>query len=93
MGWTILILGFAGGVVRGLTGFVKHQFSYKNVGFDLPYFLAMVCISGIIGTLVALIFEGGPGFSFVVGYAGGDFIENVYKTIVKKPSLYKIPDE
>lgn len=78
-------------MVRGLVGFIKHQYSYKNVGFDLPYFFTMIFLSGIIGTLTAVAFGGNAVFAFIVGYAGGDFIENVYKTIAKKPSLYKIP--
>ena len=92
-----LIAGFGGGAVRGLVGFVKHQFSYKNVGFDLPYFLVMTFISGIIGLVVAssveslgFMLEGAfsPALSFIVGYAGGDFLENIYKIIIKKSSLY-----
>ncbi len=92
----ILIAGFGGGAVRGLVGFIKHQFSYKNVGFNLKYFLGMAFISGMIGLLAALavkevgltindIFS--PALSFIVGYAGGDFIENIYKIIIKKSSL------
>jgi len=93
----ILIAGFSGGVIRGLVGFVKHQFSYKNIPFKLSYFLAISSISGVIGLLCALsvkeigfTLEGafGPALSFIVGYAGGDFIENIYKIIVKKSSLY-----
>ena len=93
----ILIAGFGGGMVRGLVGFVKHQFSYKNVGFDIPYFFTMMFISGVIGVLCAgavkeLGFEflGSftPALGFIVGYAGGDFIENIYKIITKKSSLY-----
>ncbi len=38
---SILIAGFGGGVVRGLVGFIKHQYSYKNVGFRLPYFIGI----------------------------------------------------
>jgi hypothetical protein len=91
MDYTILIAGFGGGVVRGLVGFIKHQYSYKNVGFDLPYFFAMMFLSGIVGLLAVTVFQAGPLFAFIVGYAGGDFIENVYKTIAKKPSLYKLP--
>ncbi len=92
---TILIAGFGGGVVRGLVGYVKHQYSYKNVGFNVPYFFTMIFISGIIGVLVAAgVKELGEqivtvGFSsvvaFVAGYAGGDFLDNVYKIIIKKP--------
>ena len=29
-----------------------------------------------------------PALAFIIGYAGGDFLENIYKIIVKKPSLY-----
>jgi len=88
----ILIAGFGGGVVRGLVGYIKHQYSYKNVGFKLPYFFVMVFISGIIGTLVAsavggvetLLIDFSPAIAFIAGYAGGDFIESIYKILIKK---------
>lgn len=94
-----LIAGFGGGVIRGLVGYIKHQYSYKNVGFKLPYFLAMMFLSGIVGFLTAaainelgLDFLGvsyiSPALALVIGYAGGDFLENIYKIIVKKPTLY-----
>ena len=92
----ILIAGFGGGTVRGLVGFIKHQFSYKNVVFNLPYFLGTSFVSGIIGLLSAvaikeagLTLEGifSPALSFIIGYAGGDFLENIYKIIIKKSSL------
>ena len=99
---SILIAGFGGGAIRGLVGFIKHQYSYKNVKFELPYFSAMMLLSGIIGLLVtvaikdlgfALLGSFGPALAFVVGYAGGDFVENIYKIIVKKSSLYSLPDD
>ncbi len=90
-----LIAGFGGGAVRGLVGFVKHQYSYKNVGFNLPYFAVMVFLSGIVGILSAVAVKGAgidlgvseatPALSFIVGYAGDDFLENIYKIIIKKP--------
>ena len=106
----VLIAGFGGGMVRGLVGFIKHQYSYKNVGFDLPYFLAMSIMSGAVGVLsaaaakeVGLEFFGGPaspagGFfnpavAFFVGYSGGDFIENLVKTVLKTPTLYSLPNQ
>jgi len=94
----ILIAGFGGGAVRGLMGFIKHQFSFKNVKFELPYFIGMIFISGIIGVLTTVaVNETGitylgtftPALGFIVGYAGGDFIENIYKIIIKKSSLYQ----
>jgi len=98
----ILLSGFLGGVVRGLIGFLKHKFSYKNVPFDMLDFLGTVFISGIVGVVsAAAIKEVGftldnyftPALSFIVGYAGGDFIENIYKLIIQRSSLYKDKEE
>ena len=95
----ILLAGFFGGVVRGLVGFIKHQYAYKDVPFSLKYFLGMSFLSGIIGVSVAAaVKEIGftyqsffiPALAFIVGYAGGDFIENIYKIIIKKSSLYPL---
>lgn len=93
----ILFGGFSGGVVRGLVGFLKHQFSYKNVPFNLIYFLGTVFISGTVGVISALAVKElgfnlagsfSPSLSFIIGYAGGDFIENIYKIIIKKSTIF-----
>jgi len=93
----IIIAGFGGGMVRGLVGFIKYQYSYKNVGFDVRYFFGMTFLSGVIGTLAAASAQGmnvnflnngyTAAFAFVVGYAGGDFMENVFKIITKTGSF------
>jgi hypothetical protein len=97
MSFLLLISGFGGGAVRGLVGFIKHQFSYKEVKFNMPYFLGMTFLSGVIGLVssvsvenVGFSLEGAfnPALSFIIGYAGGDFIENIYKIIIKKSSFY-----
>ena len=96
--FAIIISAFGGGVTRGLVGFIKHQRAYKNVPFNLPYFLTMMFISGIIGLLsseavrnTGMHFLGintfSPALAFIIGYAGGDFLENIYKIFVKKASL------
>ena len=95
---SIFIAGFGGGALRGIIGFVKHQFSYKDVGFKVPYFLVMTFLSGIAGLLVSVaVQESGieimnlkyltPAIAFIVGYAGGDFLENIYKIFLKKSNL------
>jgi hypothetical protein len=100
----IFIAGFGGGVVRGLVGFVKHQFSYKNIGFNLPYFLGISFVSGVIGLLTAIaVKETGAkilgsenlnaGIAFIIGYAGGDFLENIYKIIAKNFNFPLKPKE
>jgi len=43
----------------------------------------MVFLSGIIGMLVSSFLGGDYILCFVVGYAGGDFIENIYKIFAK----------
>ena len=99
---SIFIASFGSGAVRGLVGFIKHQFSYKNVKFELPYFFTMVFLSRIIGTLAAIAIKGlgftlfglfTPTLAFAIVYADGDFIENIYKIIVKKSSLYSLPED
>ena len=94
---SLLTAGFGGGFVRGLMGFLKYQYSYKNVGFNLPYFFGMMFLSGIVGVLTAVAvkysfisFEGvsyiSPAIAFIIGYAGGDFLEGIYKILLKKGS-------
>lgn len=93
---SIILGGLAGGIVRGLVGFLKHQMAYKNVKFELYYFLLIVLVSAVVGAVVSwatneghfLGIEFNAGIAFVIGYAGGDFIENVYKILTKKDSLY-----
>ena len=102
MEWSILLSGFAGGIIRGLVGYIKYQTSYKNVPFKLWYFLSVIIASGIIGLAAGWIVGGVVAldgtleitkfYAFVAGYAGGDFIENVYKIILKKPSIYQLPE-
>jgi len=84
----VLVAGFIGGTIRGIFGFVKHQYSYKNVGFKAPYFFLMVFLSGLVGLGASYLITGNLIFALIVGYAGGDFIENIYKMISKKESLY-----
>ncbi len=88
MDWLILFTGFCGGAIRGLVGFIKHQFSFKDVKFDLAYFLLMIFLSGLIGLVIAHVFKQDAVFSLIIGYAGGDFVENIYKTIKKNQSIY-----
>lgn len=95
--FAIIAAAFGGGILRGLVGFIKYQFSYKEVKFRPYYFLAMIFLSGVVGTVATLaIKEIGfnllesftPALAFIIGYAGGDFIENIYKIIIKKSSFY-----
>ena len=92
----ILVFAFLGGVIRGLVGLIKHQFAYKNVPFKWKYFLGMSLLSGIIGFVVVVAVKDlgftynnafGWSLAVIIGYTGGDFIENIYKIIIKKSSF------
>ena len=94
----LIIAAFGGGALRGLVGFIKHQFSYKDVKFKPSYFLLMMFLSGVVGLLstlaikeigFTLLDDFSNALAFIIGYAGGDFLENIYKIIIKKSSLYE----
>ena len=95
----ILIAGFAGGALRALTGYVKSKsLSRKQVSFRPLSFLATTFVSGAVGLLAAWVsidlkitFLTGivitPAIASVIGYAGGDFLESLYKIFSKSSSL------
>jgi hypothetical protein len=94
---SIFIAAFGGGVLRGLVGYIKYQFSYKEVKFRPRYFLGTMVLAGTVGAVATIaIKEIGltllgnftPALAFIIGYAGGDFLENIYKIIIKKSSLF-----
>ena len=100
----ILIAGFGGGMIRGLVGFLKYYYSYKNTPFNILYFFATAFISGAVGLLTAAaVKESGiiisglssitPPLALIIGYAGGDFLENVYKILFKKNLIFPKPKE
>jgi len=75
-----LIAGFAGGVVRGLSGFLKNLKKEKRPRFDWAYFGSTVFVSGLIGGAAGAFMEGNWKTAFLAGYAGIDFLENSYKS-------------
>lgn len=100
----LLLAGAAGGFVRGIVGFVKHQFAYKNVTFKPWYFVGMMGLSALVGFTstwavassglkLPVIEKINPAIAFIVGYAGGDFLENLYKIMIKKTTLYPVTKE
>lgn len=99
---SILLSGFVGGIMRGLVGYIKYRSSYKNVSFKTGYFIFSVAVSGTVGLLAAWVtkdlgmnFLGlpalTPAIAIIIGYAGGDFIENLFKILTGKTSLYELP--
>lgn len=99
MSYIFLLMGLAGGIIRGLVGFTKYLTSYKGVKFNWIYFLVTVGVSGLVGGISGWIFNGIMGadamnqfYAFLAGYAGGDFLENSFRIIFKKPTIFKLPE-
>lgn len=101
---SLLLAGAFGGLVRGIVGFLKHQLAYKNVVFKPRYIALTIFLSAFIGLTVtwALVESGlnipalertNPAIALIIGYAGGDLIENIYKILVGKGTLYPSIDE
>lgn len=94
-----VLAGIGGGVVRGLAGYFKYLTAYKEVKFDVRYFCITVGLAGLIGGIAGVIANGvlvdsGMNIYYAVlaGYAGGDFLENAFKIVFKKPMLFKMPE-
>ena len=77
----IFAAGFLGGLVRGLVGIVKQMKSSptKKKKLHKDYMLVTLLSSGGIGLLVGLFIIEDLGFAFLAGYAGTDFLENLFK--------------
>lgn len=87
MEWNIFLAGLTGGVIRGLTGYMKYSLSYKDIKFNTLYFIFLIVVSGLIGVIVGYAFNNNFVVALVAGYAGGDFLENMYKTVIKQPFI------
>ncbi len=87
-------MGFVGGVIRAVVGLIKYSQKYKDVTFKYNYLLGTVVFSGLIGVICAwLVQDLGINFlgteeiplsvALIIGYAGGDLIDNLFKIIIK----------
>jgi uncharacterized membrane protein YfcA len=74
-----ILAGFLGGIIRGLVGFVKNKTIEKADHFKPSYFVVTILIAGIVGAAAGAIADTEWQISFLAGYAGTDFIENLYK--------------
>lgn len=79
-----ILAGFMGGIIRGLVGFVKNKTIEKVDHFKPQYFLITVLISGVVGAAAGVLADTEWQVSFLAGYAGTDFIENLYKIKISR---------
>ncbi len=79
-----LLAGFFGGMLRGLVGLVKNKALEKANHFKASYFIATILISALVGTAAGYFADTAWEVSFLAGYAGTDFLENLYKIKLKQ---------
>lgn len=93
------IAGFIGGILRGVVGLVKYSTSYKDVEIRPWYFFGTIVATGFIGLITAWIVQDlgiqflgletlTPALAVVIGYAGGDLLENIYKMLSNKSTIF-----
>lgn len=75
-----IIAGFVGGIARGLSSFLKKRRTKTGVKFNYQYFFTTVFFSGILGGIAGALAESSWKTAFLAGYAGIDFLENMYKS-------------
>lgn len=82
----IFAAGFLGGVIRGLLGVSKEIRSSPTRKKKLrpEYLLVTLLASGGLGLLVGVFIADDIRFALLAGYAGTDFLENLYKIKMKK---------
>lgn len=75
-----VITGLIGGLIRALVGITKSKtFTPEKFKFEWKYIGFSLLVSGIVGMLSGIIADGDWRFSLLAGYAGTDFLENLYK--------------
>lgn len=80
----IFIAGFLGGLVRGLMGISKHVRSTGKSRIRMDYMAVTLLSSGGIGLLVGVFVSDDVRFALLAGYAGTDFLENLFKIKMRK---------
>lgn len=96
--------GIIGGALRGAVGITKYSLAYKDVEVRYGYFASMLGVAGVIGAISAWVThdlgvtflgveELSPAIALIIGYAGGDFMENMFKMLMKDADLPQKPIE
>ena len=72
------ISGLFGGILRGLVGIAKSK-SIEKGQFIPLYFGVTLGVSTLVGLVAGILADQSWQLAFLAGYAGTDFLENLYK--------------
>lgn len=84
----IFIAGFLGGLIRGLMGISKviRASPSKKKRIRRDYIIFTLLSSGGIGLIVGVFISEDVRFALLAGYAGTDFLENLFKVKMRQKS-------
>lgn len=77
---TTILLGALGGVVRALVGIAKYF--KKNTAekkIRVGYLAFSLFVAALVGAVSGVLTNGDWRLALIVGYAGTDFLEGLYK--------------
>lgn len=85
----IFAAGFLGGIIRGLVGISKQirASPSKKKKLRKDYLAVTLLASGGLGLLVGVFIAEDIRLALLAGYAGTDFLENLYKIKLRKTNL------
>jgi hypothetical protein len=82
----IFLAGVAGGLIRGLLGIAKAMTASpsKKAMLSKQYILLTLLASGGLGLFTGIFIANDVRFALLAGYAGTDFLDNLFKIKLKK---------
>ncbi len=84
-----VLFGALGGFVRALVGIAKYfEKNKKDQKFRLGYVLYTIFLAALVGGMAGIFANGDWKLALIVGYAGTDFLEGLYK--IKKAQGFEI---
>ncbi|MEK7607262.1 MAG: hypothetical protein AAB444_03655 [Patescibacteria group bacterium] len=84
-----VLFGALGGFVRALVGIAKYfEKNKKDQKFRLGYVLYTIFLAALVGGITGIFANGDWKLALIVGYAGTDFLEGLYK--IKKAQGFEI---
>lgn len=75
-----IITGLIGGLIRAIVGITKDStFTPEKFKMRWGYFAITMFVAALVGVMSGIIADGDWRISLLAGYAGTDFLENLYK--------------